>query len=90
MPQVITQLKIVSWLYIICSIVVFFILVILFIKGRLYFYLNNASCAMNCFTNPLEQTISDVVELHKEYKTSQETRKLHHRTTKLCTTDQAA
>ena len=72
MPQVITQLKIVSWLYIICSIVVFFILVILFMQGRLYFYFNNASCAMKCFTNPLEQAISDIVELHKEYKTSQE------------------
>ena len=72
MPQVITQLKIVSWLYIFCSIATFFILVISFMQGRLYFYFNNANCAVECFTNPLNQSIPDVVELHKEYVTCHE------------------
>ena len=69
MPQVITQLKIVAWLYIFGSIVTFFILVILFMQGRLYFYFNNANCAVECFTNPLDQSIPDVVELHEKYLT---------------------
>ena len=72
MPQVITQLKIVSWLYIFCSIATFFLLVISFMQGRLYFYFNNANCAMKCFTNPLNQSIPNVVELHNDYKTCHE------------------
>ena len=67
MPQVITQLKIVAWLYILCSIVTFSILIISFMQGRLFFYFNNANCAVECFTNPLDQSIPNVVELHKEY-----------------------
>ena len=68
----ITQLKIVSWLYIFCSIATFFILVISFMQGRLYFYFNNANCAVECFTNPLNQSIPNVVELHNNYKTCHE------------------
>ena len=67
MSQVITQLKIFAWLYIFCSICALFILAILFIQGRLHFYFNNVNCAVECFTNPLDQTISNVVELHKDY-----------------------
>ena len=72
MPQVITQLKIVAWLYIICSIATFFILVISFMQGKLHFYFNNANCAVECFTNPLHQNIPNVVELDNDYKTCHE------------------
>ena len=72
MPLVITQLKIVAWLYIFCFIVVFLILVFLFMQGRLHFYFNNANCAVECFTNSLDQNITNVVELHNNYKTCHE------------------
>ena len=72
MPQVITQLKIVAWLYILCSIVTISILIISFMQGRLFFYFSNANCAVECFTNPLNQSIPNVVELHKEYVTCHE------------------
>ena len=41
-------------------------------QGRLHFYVNNVNCAVECFTNPLNQSIPDVVELDNDYKTCHE------------------
>ena len=71
-PHVITQLKTVAWLYNFCIVVTFGILVILFMQGKVHFYFSNANCAIECFANLLNQNISNVVELHKEYVTCHE------------------
>lgn len=68
MSIVIFQLKVFAWIYIFGSIVTFSILVFLFMDGRLHFHFNNANCAMECFTNPLAQSISNLLEQHREYK----------------------
>ena len=37
-----------------------------------FFYFNNANCAVECFTNPLNQSIPNVIELHKEHESCHE------------------